>query len=138
VAADREGLDQLVVRQDLSVQHLRLRSIAVDDAQKPVQVDLVLELPEIPVERSHQPIRTAGAKLARVEGNPYRGDSRLHALRGELVLLEHSRERGVARDDRFDGFGFNRKHAIDTLPRRRRNLANARDRDKRDREVQNL
>ena len=47
VAADRERFDLLVVRQDLGVQNLRLRSIAVDDAQEPIQVDLILELPQI-------------------------------------------------------------------------------------------
>ena len=44
-----------------------LRAIEIDDAQEAIGVDLILELAQQPVERSHEAVRPVGAQLARIE-----------------------------------------------------------------------
>ena len=64
---DRHDLDLLVVLQHLRVERVRPGAIEIDDAEEAIGVDLILELAQQAVERSHEAVRPVGAQLARIE-----------------------------------------------------------------------
>ena len=64
-AANRDDARLLLVEQHLGVELLGSGPVAVDDPQKAVRVDLVLELAQEPVDREHQAIGPFGANVTR-------------------------------------------------------------------------
>src|SRR5687768_12835765 len=71
--------------------------VGVEDAEEIVGVDLVLELTQDAVERSHELVRTVRAQVARIEDARCRLHRRLDKVHGQLVLAQETAERRIAR-----------------------------------------
>ena len=111
---NRHDRDRLIVFEDLRREHGRRRAIGIHDAQKPIGVDLILELAQQAVEGSHEPVRPVGTQLARVE-HVARGADRLgYESFLELMGAKKAVERGVTGDGRDDRFGLARQVHVGT------------------------
>ncbi len=124
-AANGDDARFLVVQQHFGGELLGRRSIAIDDAQKTVGVDLILELLQESVDGQHQTVRAFGAQETRVEHRARGLYRRLDEGCGQFVLAEDRFERGLAGHDGFDGLGLDRQHDIGAHARRRRRLVRA-------------
>jgi len=128
-AANGNDVYVLLVRDDFSIECCRPRSIARNDTEKPVGVDLVLELVERSVNRPNQPVRSIGMELARIENRASRRDRRDNEGLGEGLLAQNPIEGRVARHGAVDGLGLRFEFDIRSmrdLRRRSRRLLTAR------------
>ena len=86
--------------------------IGIEDAEKVVGIDLVLELAKHTVERSNQPVRSFGSKVPRIEDTPGGAHGGVDELDGELMLPQETVERRIARNARCDRLDLGLKHQI--------------------------